>query len=454
VRTSVVRKFFLLSLGFGVLLGVAFPFFASIFVTFNSRAMLIFFSISCVAAGLMVGLVSYAIGKSTVLSVVTKVSNELHTIGAREGDLTKRLDLKSNDVIGALVENFNLLLEQLSIIVDDIREISARTMNVKQELTIGTDETVESLVRVTTTTIDIGSEVEALNAHVTASSTSIEEIARTIGSLKIQIETQSDAIGHSTSSVEQMTAAMNNVAETVERTKQSATRLDEAAATGGEKIEATNNIIQRALDDTDSIVSLIAAIDTISAQTNVLAINAAIEGARAGVNGKGFSVIAAEVRELADSTNENAKQISSVLAGTVQKMQDASAAGNEMKDAFEHIVTDVADVARAFDEITDSTAELSSGGSEIRSATLGLSEAQASISEGAAEITSGAAEIAKTMLEVKGISSDVAESMSRVESTTAEITQVIVNVADASEKLSQLVGKLNSEIDRFKTHDG
>ena len=453
MRTSIVRKFFLLSMGFGVLLGVAFPFFASIFVTFRSRAMLIFFSISCVAAGLIVGLVSYAIGKATVLSVVAKVSNELHAIGAREGDLTKRLDLKSNDVIGALVENFNLLLEQLSIIVDDIREISAQTMNVKKELTVGTDETVESLVRVTTTTIDIGSEVEALNTHVTATSASIEEIARTIGSLKNQIETQSDAITHSAASVEQIAVAMNNVSETVERTKQSAARLDEAAATGSEKIEATNSIIQRVLDDTDSIISLIAAIDMISAQTNVLAINAAIEGARAGVNGKGFSVIAKEIRELADSTNENAKQISSVLAGTVQKMRDASVAGNDMKEAFEHIVTDVADVARAFDEITDSTAKLSSGGSQIRSATLGLSEAQTGISEGAAEITSGAAEIARTMLEVKGISSDVAESMSRVESTTGEITQVIVNVADASEQLSQLVGKLNSEIDRFKTHD-
>ena len=451
MQISVVKRFFFFSIGFGFLLGIVFPIFAGIFVNFKSRSMMFLFGGSCVVAGLMVGFVSFSIGKSTILAVVGRVSRELRFIYEREGDLTKRLNLRSNDVLGSLVQNFNLLLEKFRLIVDGIRDISARTVKIKDELIIGTNETVESLIGVTTTTENISSKVAILDSHISRSSSAVEEIAKTINSLKNQIENQTTAVTQSTASVEQMIASLSSVADTIQGKKQSTQRLNLTAKTGGEKIDATNKIIQLVLNDADSIINLVSIINSVSSQTNVLAINAAIEGARAGVNGKGFSVISQERKKLAESTSDNAKSISTVLEGTVQKMHMASAAGLEMKDAFKNIEDDVTEVAGAFDEIMQSTAELSLGGAAILTATSELARAQDRIREGATGITSGAGEISESMLEVKSISSDVTNSMSQIVSTVAEITQVIVNVADAGDQLRYAVEAMDAEIDRFKT---
>ena len=453
MQIGVVRKFFLYSVGFGIVLGVLFPVFASIFVTFKSRSMMLLFSASCVLAGIMVGFVSYSIGKSTILKVVRKVSREIRIVCEKEGDLTKRIDFHSNDVLGSLVQNFNLLLEKFSLIVDGIRGISARTVKIKDELTTGTNETVESLVGVTTTTENIGSKVAILDSHISKSFSSVEEIAKTIIGLKNQIENQTSAVTQSTASVEQMIASLKSVSDTIQSKTQSTQRLNLAAKTGGEKIDATNRNIQLVLDDADSITNMVSIINSISSETNILAINAAIEGAHAGINGKGFSVIAEEIKKLAESANNNAKSISTVLEGTIQKMREASDAGLEMKDAFQNIKDDVVEVAGAFDEIMQSTAELSSGGTEILTATSELAEVQDRIREGATEMTSGAEEISESILEVKSISSDVTTSMSQIESTVAEITQVIVNVADASDQLRYSVEALNAEIGRYKTDE-
>lgn len=371
----------------------------------------------------------------------------------QKGDFSQKVEVLSLDEIGVLGSAFNSIIDTIKDILGGIKGISVRAIKIKDELSTGSNETVESLVGVTSTTENIGAKVATLDDHIANSTTAIEEIAKTISSLRNQIEIQTNAITQSTASVEQMIASLNNVSNTIQNKKQSTNRLSKTAIAGGEKVDATNRIIQQILEDADSIMNMVGIINSIAAQTNVLAINAAIEGAHAGVNGKGFSVIAEEIKNLAESTNVNAKSISAVLESTVAKMQDASTAGVEMRDAFQNIETDVTEVADAFEEIVLSTTELSAGGNDIINATTNLTEVQDRIREGSLEMTSGAEEISHAIYEVRNISAEVTSSMSEIETTVADITQVIVNVADASDQLRYAVEALNAEVGRLKTDE-
>jgi methyl-accepting chemotaxis protein len=393
------------------------------------------------------------LGGALVLSAIMSIrlkKIELVALNIQKGDFSQTVDVDARDEIGTLGHAFNAFLTVMRDIVAGIRSISLQTDLIKNDLSVGSDETVESLVGVTTTTEIVSSRVELLYENIGSSSVAIGQIAQTIETLKDQIEAQTSAVVQSTAAVEQMIASLTSVSSTIQSKKESTDRLNLRAKSGGEKVDATNHIIQLVLGDADSIMNMVSIINSVSAQTNVLSINAAIEGAHAGVNGRGFAVIAEEIKKLAESTSENSKSISAVLEGTVQKMRDASSSGLEMKDAFVDIEDDVVEVAKAFDEILNSAVELSTGGEEILRATSELSKGQESIREGALEITNSAGAVSSSIAKVKSISGEVADSMGEIEETVTSITQVIINVADASEKLQEVVAKLNAEMARFK----
>ena len=175
---------------------------------------------------------------------------------------------------------------------------------------------------------------------------------------------QSAAVEESSTAIEQITASIGSVARLSADRRESAKTLLDVIHEGGDHVATTNEQIESVSREIDSILEIIEIINSISSQTNMLAMNAAIESAHAGEAGRGFSVVAEEIRKLAESTSENSSRIAASLQTVAGGIREAHTASNASQKVFDRIDTEVADFATALDEISTSMEQLraASGG--------------------------------------------------------------------------------------------
>lgn len=339
-----------------------------------------------------------AIGVTTLVNILFKdllrVSNALAEISSGEGDLTQRLEPHSNDEVGQLAINFNTFVSNMHSMVCRLRDIS--------------------------TTL-------ARQANSTAESA--EE-------RNVRIQHQMDEINMVATAINEMAAATQEIAGNADNTAQTAEETVTASSHGAEQVsqsqhsidnlakevETATAVIEELHHNAQNINTILSTIQNIAEQTNLLALNAAIEAARAGEQGRGFAVVADEVRILSQRTHASTQEIQQMieaLQGTTQKavgiMQDSQTLANTS-------VEDAQSASASLLQITNSVTQISDMAAQIAAA----AEEQSSVTE----------EITRNTEAVRDVSNELTEETKQ-------------SVIQASE-LSELSSELKQEIDRFK----
>ena len=253
-----------------------------------------------------------------------------------------------------------------------------------------------------------------------------------------------------TASVTEMTASINNVAGITESKKKSTELLVTTANKGGEKLEITNNVIQDVASRVGDIQEMMEIINGIASQTNLLSMNAAIEAAHAGDAGKGFAVVADEIRKLAETTGDNAKNISTVINEITENIASALQAGSVTQQAFNAISSEVTTTEKAFNEIFASTKELAVGGEEILKAMTSLTEVSENIKTGTDEMKEGSLLVSKAMTNVEQISSTVTNGMEEVALGIEEISRAVNDINEMTQQMGENSDTLDGVIKQFK----
>ncbi len=280
---------------------------------------------------------------------------------------------------------------------------------------------------------EINNEMGALDHQISEASSAVTEIHAAVGSLTDTISTQTTAVTQTSAAVEEMAASIQSIARIAEEKASSARNLLAVVDEGKDKIAASNTHIQEIDEAVKGMMEVIGVINSIAAQTNLLAMNAAIEAAHAGTAGKGFSVVADEIRKLAESTGDNAKKISTSLKETTQKMNNAIEAGKSSSRSFGKISNEAEKFVDAFSEISNSTVEVSGGNREVVKATESLIQ----ISQ---EINSGAAEI-------KLSTEDISSSLSLLEQSSKKVVTRIKEIQNETDQILQAQDEINEVID-------
>jgi methyl-accepting chemotaxis protein len=280
--------------------------------------------------GLLIGIAfSFLTGRSIVIPLAEAVAVARRVA---QGDLTARIDVRSNDETGQLLQ-------------------ALKEMNASLDKTVGE-------VRVSSETI----------------ATASQQIAAGNQDLSGRTESQASSLEETASSMEELTETVKQNADNARQANQLVISASSVAVRGGEVVSQVVETMSAIKDSSRKIVDIIGVIDGIAFQTNILALNAAVEAARAGEQGRGFAVVASEVRNLAQRSAGAAKEIKALISDSVEKVDGGSKLVDEAGQTMELIVTSVKQVADIMSEITAASQEQSSGIEQVSDAISQMDE--------------------------------------------------------------------------------
>jgi methyl-accepting chemotaxis protein len=361
----------------------------------------------------------------------------LADIAGGKGDLTVRIPWKVRDELGVLADSFNTFVAKLEQIVKDIKTAVADAESISENLSANSEESSAAIYEITNNVRSILDQIRNLDGHIQESSANVQAVTAQLKRLSGEISRQDRTIADSSAATEEMVDSIQSVNGLVLAKKERTKSLLQSTRSGGEQLEATSALIGEVKAAAEKIVEAIAVIEGIASQTNMLAMNASIEAAHAGDAGRGFSVVADEIRKLSESTRENSSVISENIAGAVAKIDQTIEAESALSASFETISREVDDFTGAFDRIAATMGELSGNSRQILDSTAQLSGISREVSGGNADMERLLGGFARTVELIRDISSNVTGGL-------GELSSGINEIRSASEELSKL-GQKNHE---------
>lgn len=405
------------------------------------------------------------------------------------GDLRANLDSTSKDEIGQLLRAMGKTITYLKEMADVSGKISDGDLtsevtpksehdafgNAFKKMIHGLRDSIGRIsigsnhVATASSQIAAASAQSKKSSHVLASASeeitaTIHEMAASIRQVSLNAQTQSVAVAETSSSVTQMVSNLHGIAENTQRLASLTAQADEAAKTGqqtllkagesmqriGSSVELASQTINNLGARAESIGKIIGTIDDISDQTNLLALNAAIEAARAGEHGRGFAVVADEVRKLAERSAISTKEIGELIAAiqresraAVTQMEESKKtvrdhiADTSVKDSLESIISSVDRIVARTREIETATSEQSYGAEQVATATQDLTHLTQEISAATDEQSTGIAEVARAMEQLRDIVQQSVELTSDLQSSAESLYK-------QSDVLSSVVGRFET----------
>ena len=380
---------------------------------------------------------------------------------------TEPVSIRSKDEIGLMAETFNRMLAKVKTTIEAFQSSQATLGDMVTSIQQSAEQ-----VSTASQTLASSSEQIAAGSHQIAAtmeevSTATDQSARGATEVAAGATNQAEALGEGAELVKQLVLAVNSVARDAEATAHSAEHANSVASDGAaavtEAIEGMERIrsavsksaevIQSLGQASTQIGAIVGAIEEIADQTNLLALNAAIEAARAGEAGRGFAVVADEVRKLAErsrsATHEIGQLIERVQSHTseaVNAMQVGSLEVGKGCELAEGAGEALSQIKREMSSVSDQIQNICSAAEEM----LASSE---EVSRSISEVTVVVQESSAAAEEMSASAEEVSASVQTVAGTVAEQSSAVQQLVDSSTKLADIAASLMRSADQFVTHD-
>ncbi len=369
-----------------------------------------------------------------------------------EGDLTGELDrkvLERGDEVGGLASAIASMKEGILGNIGQIKTVTASLGAMGEALGRNAVAASGAAAEIASSVSSVKEKVQDQGSGVTETSATIEQILKSIGGLDAQIEDQVESVGRSSAAVEQMVANIRAVTGNVELLGASFTELSSASEAGKGMIEDMSSRISSIASQSEKLDEANGVVSNIATQTNLLAMNAAIEAAHAGQFGKGFAVVADEIRKLAEIAAEQSKEISADIGGIKQTIQSMVPSSEETSRSFAEILRLIGALGSMEAEIKRAMREQSEGSREVLEAIERINSVTASVRRGSAEIREGSSAIAVEMRDLLEGSVALGSAMERIERVAAGVEGVSEDMRSISGEASGQVRALVERLDCY-----
>ena len=368
-----------------------------------------------------------------------------------DGDLNVRSKNTGNDEIGDLSRKFNEFMTQLSLVIGKIKTTTVSVGAFNETLLSSSEQTDANLSQIKKNIHSITVDSESLDEMAISNVSTIEQLSSNLESINDQIEQQVSMVEESGASVTQMLSSIKSVHDI---TLKKSTAIEQLTNLGEDSSRSLNEMSvgfrKNVLDKIESISIMANTIQNISAQTNLLSMNAAIEAAHAGDSGKGFAVVADEIRKLADSSSKSSVNIDKLIKEIIHGVSETEQKTLKSTRNLDAILHEIHSTKEAFDEILSSAKELLTGSNEILESVTMLGQITSTISDASHEISDGTTPLVQAQQQLKDISGTLQQKISEIGQGSDEIVQASRELLNLSSSLGTEVQDLKEETDRFK----
>ena len=393
-----------------------------------------------------------------ILSVTTRIAGRIirvrdMTQTLSEKDFTVSVEPKGSMEIKSLMHNINEMVDQINEFFTVVKVTASRAISSGYTINDAANSTAAATAEIDTNIQKITAQFEQMIETIKKAIFAISEMNVQVNTLVENNETQANAIEQSSIAVNEAVGTLEHIKNMAVERSANAQEMHVLIVDGDEKISNTNGLLQTISNQLDEIKEVVTIIDTVAEQTNLLSMNAAIESAHAGEAGKGFAVVAEEIRNLAESTSENAGTIAKVINGIIESVSNANQSSIEASAAFAKVSQHADDVITSLNEITVGIESIDEQMQQIKIKSEEEFAAADKINVNCKKLAEQQRNVSTDVDTMNDKFFEATLSIKKIKSGTADIVERMKGVSDASKESYKNMTELENILEQFKTKE-
>ena len=411
----------------------------------------IFLPLTIIAAGItviLVGLIILLIYHS-ISQRLRFVGKSIKSLSSGDADLTLRVPVKGNNEFSELGNDVNAFVGILQNLVQKLNNAQLSLEQIGNELGVNSQKTASATTEIMANITSVRTQAEVQSKAVTETSSVLQHSTENVQELVNLVNNQVAGITQASAAIEQMIGNISSVSNSVKMMSENFKILDTNVGDGNLKLENVGNKVNQMAEQSKMLLQANNMIAQVASQTNLLAMNAAIEAAHAGESGKGFSVVADEIRKLAETSSVQSKNINAELKEISSTIGDVVVLSKEARNSFDSIVTQLTTTDTLMEQIDNAMTEQSLASTQILEALADMKGQSASVNEKSVDLRTGIENVQNNMNVVAQVSDVILGSMDEMAAGSQQISASSQSVSDLAQSTRENIEVMDSLLRQF-----